>query len=112
MQKYKKYFEKMISENKDVFDSFAKVHMQYSIDPNLNQVKFNEEGAKVLEIVRSYEDRLCKDMERGKYNVYSGRLAEKFQQIVKQHFPLIDCVGLVAEEPDNQESFSIKRIRL
>ena len=101
----------MLDENKQVFDDFAKLHMDYSLEPEPLQEKFNEKGAKVLEIVREYENRLCANTERGMYNKFSSGLAEKFQTEVRKHFPLIDHVGLIVDKPKSQ-SFTIKKIDL
>src|SRR5512135_1825357 len=103
MAKYKDYFIKMLNENKDTFDSFTRVHFEYSIDQNKMQKKFNEEGEKVLDIIRDYENRLCRNTERGVYNKYSAGLAEKFQAVIKSHFPLIDHIGLVVESSEPEE---------
>lgn len=114
MTKYKKYFLKMLEENKDLFDSFAKLHLDYSLNPDTLQKRFNEEGGKILEVVREYENRLCANTERGIYSKFSGGLAEKFQKEVRKHFPLIDHIGLIVEnaKPSPRPEFTIKRIDL
>lgn len=120
MVKYKEYYNKMVSENKDIFDNFTKLHFEYSIDQDKYQEKFNEEGSEVLDIIRDYENRLCSNTERGMYNKYSGGLAEKFQNLIRSHFPLIDHIGLVVEKPKEKKSidnsingsFSLKKINL
>lgn len=116
MVKYKEYFNRMLKENKDAFDAFAKIHFDYSANEGAMQEKFNEEGAKIVEIIRDYENRLCSNTERGMYNKYSAGLSEKFQALVKAHFPLIDHVGLIIERPTPKPtanfSFSIKKISL
>jgi|SRR3989344_4874534 len=115
MTKYKEYFMKMISENKEIFDSFAKLHLDYSLNQDGLQEKYNVEGEKIMEIVHEYEDRLCKNTENGIYNKFSGGLSEKFQGLVRAHFPLIDHVGLIIEKSemnDSTELFSLKRIDL
>lgn len=89
----------MLDENKELFDSFAKLHLDYSMDQDGLQDKFNTEGEKIMEIIRNYENRLCSNTERGMYNKFSGGLSEKFQEIVRAHFPLIDHVGLIVERP-------------
>lgn len=104
--KYKHYVEKMLDENKAVFDSFRLTHDNYGLNPQKYQDEFNLQGEKVLEIVREYEQRLCSNQERGMYNVFSGKLADKFQQELKVHFPLIDHIGLKTEK------FTIKKISL
>ncbi len=106
MTRYKEYLLKMINENKELFDKFKILHDDYSLNPDKMQDAFNNEGEKILEIVRDYENRLCANQERGMYNKFSANLAEKFQKEVKKVFPLIDHVGLKAI------TFSIKRIRL
>src|SRR3989344_610048 len=103
MTKYKEYFDKMLKENKEAFDSFAKLHLDYSLDEDGLQDKFNTEGEKILTIVSEYENRLCKNTENGIYNKFSGGLAEKFQALVKSHFPLIDHIGLIVEKPPVSE---------
>jgi hypothetical protein len=107
--KYKQYFEKMVSENKKLFDDFTTVHFEYSANPELNQDAFNKKGERVLEVVRDYENKLCKNTERGVYSKFSGNLAQKFHDEIKKHFPLIDHIGLKAEK---EKVFSIKKISL
>ena len=103
----------MINENKEVFDAFTKLHLDYSIDQDANQEKFNSEGEKVMEIIREYENRLCSNTERGKYNQYSAGLAEKFQDEIRRHFPLIDHIGLIINKPQTNEGlFTLKKINL
>lgn len=106
MSKYKEYYEKMVSENKDIFDKFTKAHFEYSIDQEKNQENFNNIGGDILEIIHEWEDRLCKQSERAGFGSYTTNLAEKFQSEIKSHFPLIDHVGIVTNK------FSIKKIKL
>lgn len=107
MPKYKKYFARMLEDNKGLFETFQKLHSEYTLNPDTLQEKFNKEGGKVLEVVREYERRLCANQERGMYNKFSAQLAEKFQNEVRKHFPMIDHVGLVVEP-----EFAIKKINL
>ncbi len=108
----------MISENKDVFDAFTKIHFEYSIDQDKMQQVFNTEGGKIQDIIRDYENKLCSNTERGQYNQYSTGLAEKFQNEIRAHYPLIDHIGLIVEKPiveqlmAEDESFSLKKINL
>jgi type I restriction-modification system DNA methylase subunit len=106
MTKYKEYFNKMVSENKEVFDNFTRIHFDYSIDKDKNQEEFNSEGEKVLKIIHEWEDRLCKQSEKAGFGSYTTGLAEKFQSEVKSHFPLIDHIGIVVNK------FSLKKIKL
>ena len=101
----------MISENKEVFDKFTQLHFEYSIDQEKLQEKFNTEGKKVMNVVREYENRLCANTERGMYNKFSTNLAEKFQNEVKKHFPLIDHIGVKIKTPTAAKTlFSLKKI--
>lgn len=104
--KYKEYYDKMISENKDLFNEFTRSHFEYSIDQNKNQEEFNRIGAKVQDIIHEWENRLCKTSEGAGFGSYTTNLAEKFQGEIKSHFPLIDHVGIVVNK------FSIKKIKL
>jgi hypothetical protein len=104
MTKYKEYFDKMVSENKEAFGKFTQVHFEYSIDQDKNQEKFNKEGEAILKITHEYEDRLCKHSEGAGFGKYTSNLAEKFQDEVRSHFPLIDHIGIVVNK------FSLKKI--
>jgi hypothetical protein len=114
MTKYKEYFDKMVSENKDAFDNFTRAHFEYSIGNDKqslasdakNQEKFNEEGEKIIKIIHEYEDRLCKHSEGAGFGKYTSNLAEKFQDEIRSHFPLIDHIGIVVTK------FSLKKIKL
>lgn len=106
MTKYKECFNRMVEENKEAFDEFTKIHFEYSIDPDGHQDKFNEEGEKILAIIREWEGKLCKQSEKAGFGNYTGNLAEKFQAEIKSNFPLIDHIGVVVTP------FSLRRIRL
>lgn len=113
MTKYKEYVIKMIDENKAAFDEFRKLHDLYSTDEEKWQEKFNIEGEKILVVVREYEDRLCRQTEKGQFNVFSPKLSEKFQEEVKKYFPFIDHIGLRVESaPTKSVFFEIKKIKL
>ncbi len=84
----------MYSKNKELFDSFKKVHDGFIKDPESFQFRFNKIGKKVLEIVQEHENKLCGKTERGVYNKFSGNLSEKFRQEVKTLFTKIDFVGV------------------
>src|ERR1035437_7068954 len=103
MTKYKEYFDKMVSENKEAFNNFTKAHFEYSIDNDKNQEKFNDEGEKINKIIHEYEDKLCKHSEGAGFGKYTSNLAEKFQEEVRSHFPLIDHIGIIVNK------FSLKK---
>lgn len=98
----------MLKDNEEIFNSFKNLHDNYALNPQSHQKDFNTQGEKVLEIIREYENRLCTDTERGVYSKYSAKLAEKFQNEVRAHFPMVDRVGLIIEET----GFAIKKIKL
>ena len=106
MTKYKEYFGKMTEANKELFDKFAKVHTAYGLDEEANQEELNKVGEEVLKVIHEWENRLCSHSEKAGYGGYTGNLAEKFQQEIKSHFPLIDHIGIVVKK------FSLKKISL
>lgn len=110
MTKYKAYVQKMLEANKELFETFKKLHDEYALNPDGRQEEYNREGEKVLEVVRDYENRLCLQSEKGGYAKFTPVLSEKFQAEVKKLFPLIDHIGLKPEIP--QEAFVLKKINL
>ena len=122
MTKYKEYFQKMVGANKELFDNFAKIHTDYGMDNDKQslaggtskyQEEFNKEGEKVLKVIHEWENRLCSHSEKAGFANYTGNLAEKFQQEVKNHFPLIDHIGIIVKKSlPIKSGFSLKKISL
>ena len=114
MTKYRQYLLKMLNDNKRLFEDFKKIHDEYSLIPEALQKEFNEQGEKVLEVIREYENRLCANTERGMYNKFSTQLADKFQNEVRTHFPMIDHIGLKVDSSDksSQSDFFLRKINL
>lgn len=106
MTKYREYFERMITNEKKAFDKFTKLHMQYSLDQDGLQDKFNEEGAKIMTIIRQWEQKLCSSSEKAGYGGYTTNLSEKFWQEIRKSYPLIDYVGVKVDK------FKISKINL
>ena len=106
MTKYRQYVERMLTNHKELFESFKQIHDKYALSQEDNQEEFNQAGEKVMLVVKGWEDKLCRQSEKAGYSSYTTSLAEKFQGEVKKHFPLIDHIGLV------QKKFTIKRISL
>lgn len=108
MAKYKEYIQRMLENNKEAFDDFRKIHDKYclAVDKDSLQDNYNQEGAKIMEIIEEWEQRLCSSSERAGYGSYSGSLAEKFHEEIKKIFPMIDHIGLIIEK------FEIKKINL
>ncbi len=95
MTMYQKIFQEMLNKNREAFKSFEEIHAQYALDPEMWQEQFNQEGEKVLEIIRDYEDRLCSPSQGAGFASFTPKLADKFRQSVRDHFPLIDRVGVI-----------------
>jgi hypothetical protein len=116
MSRYKDYFQKMVDENKEVFDEFTLLHDKYALDNGTFQKELNLKGVRVLEIIKDYENRLCSNTERGMYIKYSGGLAEKFQEEIRKHYPYIDHIGLIETKGNisnhQKEPFILKKINL
>lgn len=107
MTKYQEYVNKMIDENKELFDVFKNLHDKYGLEQEKLQEEFNEIGGKVMQIVRTYEDKLCGRTEGSGYGSFSGNLAQKFQEELRKVFPHIDNVGIKVKP-----AFSLKKISL
>ncbi len=93
MTKNDRYFQLMNEKHADLFAAFDPIHQQFAQDHS-NETQFHIEGQKVVDVIRSWERRLCSGMERGQHAQYSQRLAEKFWSKVKIRFPLIELVGV------------------
>lgn len=105
--KFKEYYDRMIAENKEAFSSFTQLHFEYSTDEDKYQERFNKEGEKIMNIIHEWENKLCSQSEKAGYGSYTGGLAEKFQEEIRRHFPLIDHIGIIVKP-----SFSLKKIKL
>src|SRR5260370_34505763 len=108
MTTYKEYYDRMVSQNKDLFDEFKQIHDRYGLEKDKLEREFNEIGAKVQKVIREWEDRLCGRSEGSGYASFTGSLAQKFQDEVRLSFPFIDSVGIIVEEP----AFNLKKINL
>lgn len=96
MAKYKQIIKEMFEYNHDLFTNFKKIHDEFAVDPEKMRDIFNQEGEKVLRVIRRYENILCGKSESGKYAKYSENLSDKFWGEVRTHFPKIDSVGLLS----------------
>ena len=84
----------MLTENRELFDTFKQVHDAFILAPDANKVRFNELGSEVLDIIRHYERVLCGKTESGQYGKFSSGLAQKFWDEIRKVFPKIDFVGI------------------
>lgn len=112
MTKYREYFERMITSEKEKFDAFTKLHMKYSMDQDGMQEEFNKEGTKIVTIIREWENKLCSTSDKAGYGGYTTNLSEKFWAEVRKSFPLIDYVGVIVKKKPKEDPFLIKKINL
>jgi hypothetical protein len=121
MTKHQKIFKQMLKENEALFADFERVHARYDLDPKTWQDKFNQVGQAVMELVKKYEDDLCRHSEKGQYANFSANLAEKFWELVRRKYPRIDFVGVKISGPQKPTQrvskpaafdFEIKKISL
>lgn len=92
--KYQIFYDRARESRPDLFRAFKEVHDSYSAHPKKFEEQFHTEGIKVLDILRDAERRLCAGQMRGGYGAYSQGLSEKFWELVRKDFPLIDQVGV------------------
>jgi len=92
--KYREYYERMVAENRQLFDEFLKIHDAFKREPLANADEFHLVGQKVVDKVRDFDRRLCSAMGRGVFSTYSQKLSEKFWDLVRQDFDQIDMVGV------------------
>jgi len=110
--KYKDYFDRMIANNKESFNKFNILYNDYIKKQDDLQEKFNEEGKKILEIIREWEGKLCSQTEKAGFGNYSTNLSEKFMSEVRKTYPLIDYIGVITKSPKSDDIFKIKKIKL
>lgn len=116
MTKYKEYCLQMFDNHKDIFDEFRPLHDKYHKEPSRHQDEFNAKGAKVMEIIKEWEDKLCSRSEGNGYASFTAGLAEKFMEEVRKEFPMIDRIGLVVTKMKPIEkpapAFALNKINL
>lgn len=94
MPKFQKYYQEMIDQNWPLFKTFTDLHDAYALKPEQLQDQFNQEGAKIMELIRQWERKLCKDQERGQFGKFSAGLSDKFWELVRKDYPKIDFIGV------------------
>jgi hypothetical protein len=95
MRQYQKYFQQMMEENKELFETFRGIHDAYVLNPEVNQKKYNQIGIEILEVVREYERKLCGNMNSGSYGAFSQNVSQKFWDEIRKAFRKIDFIGAV-----------------
>ncbi|MEK7497787.1 MAG: hypothetical protein AAB656_02625 [Patescibacteria group bacterium] len=109
MTKYKEYYKKMLSENKEAFERFRKAHDKYCIEQEQDQEEYNLEGKKIMAIIKDYEARLCSRSEGNGYATFTGNLTEKFWQEIRNEFSMIDYIGIISKK---EPAFVLNKIKL
>jgi len=94
MTKSQQYFQDMMDYNKEAFAAFQILHDRYETEGKKMQQEFNDEGEKILTIIRKYENLLCNTSESGKYGKFSSKTADTFWALIRSKFPKIDFVGI------------------
>ena len=79
--KYKKLFQEMVVDNKQLFDEFSNAHGE----------RFEELRRQVLRLIKKNEDKLCARSEVTGYSKFAESLADKFWEEVRANIPNIDA---------------------
>ncbi|MFC1654048.1 hypothetical protein ACFL1M_04340 [Patescibacteria group bacterium] len=94
MTKLKTIVNELKEKHSNQLKNFKKIHDEYAKDRKNNQEKFNSEGKKIMEMLRTYENILCGKQERSDMARYSSSLSEKYWAEIKKDFPYIDFIGV------------------
>jgi hypothetical protein len=94
MQKYQTMFQRMLDENKELFNNFTQVHEAFILNEEMNKARFNQIGSEVLVVIREYERILCGKTESGQYGKFSSNLSQKFWDEIRKVYRKIDFVGI------------------
>lgn len=84
----------MINEYSTFFTQFKAVHDRLFAGDESAREDFNNQGRKVMRIVRRFEDALCAKSENSGFGKFSENLSEKFWEEVRSYLPHIDEVVL------------------
>lgn len=96
--KYQQYYDLLLQNNRALFDKFKPIHDRFNPNDQTTVDEFHRVGRDVLDAIRSYERRLCSGMERTNNSVYSNQVAEKYWNLIRQDFPLIDQIGVTTRQ--------------
>jgi hypothetical protein len=95
--KSQKTYDLLKVDQAQIVSEFATIHQKFATDPEKHRAEFNEIGRNFINLVRSYERRLCAGMERTNNSVYSSGVSETFWKLIRSDFPLIDQVGVITK---------------
>lgn len=104
--KYKQYVELMYQNNEELFKEFKRIHDEFCLNPDEWQDEFNEVGKKVQRAMNEWEDKLCRQSEKGGYGYATTTLAEKFRKEVEKDYIKVGEIGI------KRSVFEIKKIKL
>lgn len=90
-------YELLKQNQAKLYQEFAHAHELFATDQHQHRLEFNRVGRDFVNIVRSYERRLCGGMERTNNSMYSTGVSETFWKLVRADFPLIDQVGVITK---------------
>jgi hypothetical protein len=116
--RFREAYDQMIHDNQALFDRFQIIHDAFALNENENRDEFNEVGKEVMNIVRKYEDILCRRSEETGHGGYTTALAEKFQNEVRKNFPKVDSIGIrklimkPIESKPSSNAFNLRKIGL
>lgn len=99
---------------KELFEDFEELYDRYALNQDGLQDEFNKKGEMIMEVIRSWETKLCSQSEKAGFGGYTTKLSEKFMNEVRKKYPLIDFIGVIQTskpKPVNND-FSIKKISL
>lgn len=101
MTKCQEYFNKMLDENKELFEKFQPIHDGYISDSQKWSEDFNKVGSEIVDVIRDYENRLCNQSESSQFGKFSSKLSDKFWELVRKKFSQIDWVGVKISKSGN-----------
>ncbi len=104
--KFKEYFDRMLETEKELFEKFQDLHDRYSLNQESMQDIFNQEGEKIMKVIREWEAKLCSQSEKAGYGGYTSNLSEKFWGEVRNKFPMIDFIGVISKTNTIQPAYA------
>ena len=91
---YKKCFAEMLAENPTEFKSFSEIHEKFKENPAKYRKEYNQQGEKILEIIKKYESILCGRSEGAGFGFATSTLSDKFWGLIRALYSEIDEIGI------------------
>jgi len=89
MTKYKEYFDRMISDNKDLFDEFKQIHDRYGMEQDKLQGEFNKVGAKIQTVIRQRRINYVDEAKEADMRVLLEAWHKNFKMKYERYSPLL-----------------------